>query len=851
MAEVSVEHLRTLRDRVKELLRKTEGDLKPFLNADKLTFRRKPDSKGALNDINVTTTCSCLMALALTKRLSVIYGQKTNPDGKQSAKKAFWSVVDASWMSSGLTENNAFTTTLVLRTFGFLREEEILDLKDGMTPVKHWEPNLGIRDLPALATAIKARQLPWSDFVWRSLSDETRRKLEEWTPASPLEETDKKLKTVLILELGRLVQKAIYETNRFPEATDPVIKAITDAETTYKLATANHSLFVEAFPAGFSPLSKRSLADIATSMAAQHSHFRINYYAESAAVVYWFVDAVTRAQFVLTSTTWSDLCRWAAERFNHERSLVAAGHAVRMDPVAMAMWACLCSRLVFISSSAADTPMGRLGATRDNLAVLPSRTELEHAIRDLWKYQTDGVWPKYFPLFDYQDAGSNFCFTFELLEAVLVEFGRPDNEILDDEFIIKGLDNAITWCEANKLKWPHKTLEYRGWNSGGNLETLRRGQPESWATAVVHMFLWELDEALSARIQSRLLKKYRARTLAPGAPGVANLLDIEIAGKWKLTGLKEILTAEIVVKHKNEDAHKLFGRSMKSERSALLFGPPGTSKTKVTEAVARDLGWQIIQIDPSHFLRNGLEQIYIEANSIFRDLMDLAGVVVLFDEMDALVQTRDGAAKLDTAAQFLTTFMLPKLTELHDHGKVIFFMATNFQERFDPAIKRAGRFDLLLCMGPPTLKEKLNALEMFVEEKPVEGGEEIQKAAKLIQKYCNAKPRTGLQLELYTFGEFRSFVKSLGRSGNDIIAKLKSMDAAQFANRVATDSADVGLRLNDLKPIEEAAKKQLKKGPPAKLAGYDTLDLNRKELESTMNATTRYIFDRRESKQQD
>ena len=41
-------------------------------------------------------------------------------------------------------------------------------------------------------------------------------------------------------------------------------------------------------------------------------------------------------------------------------------------------------------------------------------------------------------------------------------------------------------------------------------------------------------------------------------------------------------------------------------------------------------------------------------------------------------------------------------------------MATNFQEIFDDAIKRAGRFDFLLCMGPPTLKAKLPAIHVFL-----------------------------------------------------------------------------------------------------------------------------------------
>src|SRR4029077_13301571 len=128
-------------------------------------------------------------------------------------------------------------------------------------------------------------------------------------------------------------------------------------------------------------------------------------------------------------------------------------------------------------------------------------------------------------------------------------------------------------------------------------------------------------------------------------------------------------------------------------------------------------GWGLIQIDPSDFLRESLDRIYVQAASVFRDLRDLSGVVILFDEMDALVQTRETQRAPETAAQFLTTFMLPKLTELHDRGQVIFFMATNFRDRFDPAITRPGRFDLLLCVVPPPLEEKLKKFGIFTNEK--------------------------------------------------------------------------------------------------------------------------------------
>jgi SpoVK/Ycf46/Vps4 family AAA+-type ATPase len=127
----------------------------------------------------------------------------------------------------------------------------------------------------------------------------------------------------------------------------------------------------------------------------------------------------------------------------------------------------------------------------------------------------------------------------------------------------------------------------------------------------------------------------------------------------------------------------------KVKRSALLFGPPGTGKTRLVKAIARRIGWDFVPINPSDFLKRGLPEIYVQSNEIFRDLRDLQHAVVFFDEMDAMVQRRvgqEGTPQLDVAQQFLTTSMLPNLADLRGNGKVLFFVATNYRQTFDEAI---------------------------------------------------------------------------------------------------------------------------------------------------------------------
>ena len=853
MPEVSLSTLRDLRSRARKLLGSVSADLAPFVNSDG-TFRRTPDSLSKTSDVNVTTTCSCLMALALTNSFKKFFKSPFKGGLGQDAAQIFRMVVNAPWMSSGLTANNAFTTTLVIRAYGFLEQEGLL--KGGSRGVqaklkKDWDVHLGISGFPGLIKLLKQHPDPASEFLWLSLTDKTRDLLKNDA------QSGMKLKSAIAVDVARITESGwIYEPQTFGKASAQT-KELLDAQrvssdpNAYKLAEANRRLLLDQFPEYFAGSTPRTLKAIATELSADADNFSINKYPPSAAVLYWFVDGVGRAKISLSPKNWTALCNWAAAKFNHQRSLVAAEHDAMMDPVAMGMSACLCARLRSISGEA------KLGTTKAHAETLPSMFELQRSISDLMGHLADsGIFPKYFPMFHYQDAGSNFCFTFELLEAVLYEFGDSEGKLLGSPAFIDALEKAITWCEDNRLEYSATSGAYTGWNSGGYLDTLEKEQPESWATAVVHMFLSEIDTVVSRRIQQLILEKYKARPSskigstivqpATKSNAIDKLLDIEVILRNKPTKLSSLLTTRLIDKYKSKDELTLRRESSKDVRSALLFGPPGTSKTRLIEAISTDLGWPMIELTPSEFVKGSLAKIYLQADEIFEDLMDMSGVVVFFDEMDALVQTRDGASHLDIESQFLTTTMLPKLTRLYDRAQVVFFMATNFQDRFDAAIKRPGRFDLLLCMGPPILKDKIDRLHVACSLDAADA--QTSKAGACLKKYLEDSPELQDQLTLFTFGEYKSFLKTFG-SKNTIGDKIEKLGKAKFCKRLRDYNQYVTLKLDDLSVLQEIGVKW------NRLAELDKKPFSLKQLADKIKGyqptpIIRYLCDRKESRDQ-
>ena len=143
--------------------------------------------------------------------------------------------------------------------------------------------------------------------------------------------------------------------------------------------------------------------------------------------------------------------------------------------------------------------------------------------------------------------------------------------------------------------------------------------------------------------------------------------------------------------------------------SAILFGPPGTAKTTICEAVARRLGWSFLVVDTSAFLAEGLGNVAARLTHVFDRLCRLENTVILFDEIEEFCLDRETPG-LGMESRMLTTSMLTKINDLRRGAKdrqTMFFVATNRLRAFDSAVTRPGRFDLQLFVGTPNCEARV------------------------------------------------------------------------------------------------------------------------------------------------
>lgn len=348
---------------------------------------------------------------------------------------------------------------------------------------------------------------------------------------------------------------------------------------------------------------------------------------------------------------------------------------------------------------------------------LENRDYLKQAFKCLFSTQTDGTWRHYRPLFHYEKAGNAYCYVFETF-AVLLQCALQDKaeaEMIRDLLKPYGKNLMDLWRYAESTKIPLLITpggKEVGWCSGHRTNVT---DPESWATASVFSYaqalrrlvgIWCREEALGNRKAPRN-RRNRAEA------------EKEIVARgesWRVnrTPVSDRLWTMFINPVRMRDStgnlepdSQPIGE--KQARSAILFGPPGTSKTSLVRSLADVIEWDYVEIHASHFVAEGLPEVQKTADNIFKQLAELDHAVVLFDEIDELVRERD--MEKDAFGRFLTTSMLPKLAELWENRNILYFVATNHINYFDSAIVRSHRFDALILVSPPSFDAKIVELK--------------------------------------------------------------------------------------------------------------------------------------------
>ena len=164
---------------------------------------------------------------------------------------------------------------------------------------------------------------------------------------------------------------------------------------------------------------------------------------------------------------------------------------------------------------------------------------------------------------------------------------------------------------------------------------------------------------------------------------------------------------------------QLFQRAgARSPKGILLHGSPGTGKTLLAKALARESEANFIAVKGPQLLSMWVGESERGVREIFRKARQAAPCIIFFDEIDALASRRGGGSDSQAIERVVSQF-LTELDGIEDLKGVLVLAATNRLDRLDPALLRPGRFDFLVELPVPDQEARRAILGVHTRGMPL------------------------------------------------------------------------------------------------------------------------------------
>lgn len=221
----------------------------------------------------------------------------------------------------------------------------------------------------------------------------------------------------------------------------------------------------------------------------------------------------------------------------------------------------------------------------------------------------------------------------------------------------------------------------------------------------------------------------------PKNASVPSEADAKGRGLDKVAGmhtLKALLRNDVIAPIREPERYQRYGLSIPN--GILLYGPPGCGKTYVARQLAEELGHYFVEIIPSEIVSPFVHQSVVRIRDAFDTAAEHAPAIMFIDEFEALVPPR---GELGGHQQYKAEEVNEFLAHLSGcaERRIFIIAATNQPSKIDAAVRRTGRLDKLVYVGPPDAEARREMLALHLRGRPTASGLDLADLAQHLNGY--------------------------------------------------------------------------------------------------------------------